>query len=238
MADELGPRRPVVDGYEVGEELGAGASGTVWAGTGPDGERRALKVLHADAAPGGSTDLLRELALLRRVRHPRLVAVHDISRDGGGRPVLVLDLAAGGSLADLLRARRRLGTAEVVGLLASLGPALEELHAAGVVHGDLSPGNVLLDARGEALLADLGLARALGRRPGSVLGTPGFADPAALAEEPGAAGDVYGLAAVCWCALTGEAPPAGRRRPARRAAAQLPPGTSQELLAVLRRGLH
>jgi len=237
LADELGPRVPVVDGYAVGEELGSGGSGQVWAGTGPDGQRRALKVLHPDVA--GTGDLLRELALLRRVRHPRVVAVHDISRDAGGRPVLVLDLAAGGSLAGLLRSRRRLGAAEVVGLLSALGPALEELHAAGVVHGDLSPGNVLLDARGEPLLADLGLARALGRRPGSVLGTPGFADPAALSgEDPGAAGDVYGLAAVCWCALTGAPPPAGRRRPGRRAGGQLPPGTSQELLAVLRSGLH
>jgi len=236
LADELGPRVPVVDGYAVGEELGSGGSGQVWAGTGPDGQRRALKVLHPGGA--GPEDLLRELALLRRVRHPRVVAVHDISRDAEGRPVLVLDLAAGGSLAGLLRTRRRLGAAEVVGLLSALGPALEELHAAGVVHGDLSPGNVLLDARGEPLLADLGLARALGRRPGSVLGTPGFADPAALAGDPGAAGDVYGLAAVCWCALTGAPPPAGRRRPGRRAAGQLPPGTSQDLLAVLRSGLH
>ncbi|NAZ83487.1 protein kinase, partial [Kineococcus sp. R8] len=238
LAAELGPRRPVVDGYEVGEELGSGGSGSVWAGTGPDGQRRALKVLHPDTALAGGTELLRELSLLRRVRHPRLVAVHDISRDAQGRPVLVLDLAAGGSLAGLLRSRRRLGAAEVVGLLTALGPALEELHAAGVVHGDLSPGNVLLDARGGPLLADLGVARALGRRPGSVLGTPGFSDPAALTGGSGAAGDVYGLAAVCWCALTGAPPPAGRRGPGRPKGAELPPGTSQDLLAVLRRGLH
>ncbi|WP_432504648.1 serine/threonine-protein kinase [Kineococcus arenarius] len=250
------PRRvpPRVDGYDVRHLLGAGGSAVVWAGAGPDGVLRALKVLQpadegvdpdgtgpdgADPAQG----LLHELSLLRRVRHPRVVAVHDISRDDAGRPVLVLDLAPGGSLAQVLHQRRRLGAAEVVGLLNVLGPALEELHSAGVVHGDLAPGNVLVDARGEPLLADLGLARVLGRRHGSVLGTPGFADPAVLGGgDVDAAADVYGLAAVAWWALTGQAPAAGgagaSRRAARRAGSQLPAGTSAELLGVLRTGLQ
>ncbi len=245
------PRRrpPRVDGYEVRHLLGAGGSAVVWAGAGPDGVLRALKVLQpVTGTPGasdatGPADPLHELSLLRRVRHPRVVAVHDISRDEAGNPVLVLDLAPGGSLAQVLRQRRRLGAAEVVGLLSVLGPALEELHSAGVVHGDLAPGNVLLDARGEPLLADLGLARAMGRRHGSVLGTPGFADPAVVAgEDAGAAADVYGLAAVAWWALTGQVPPVrgagATRRAARRAGAQLPAGTSAELLAVLREGLQ
>ncbi|MEW9263407.1 serine/threonine-protein kinase [Kineococcus endophyticus] len=241
------PRRlaPEVDGYAVGRLLGAGGSGVVWAGTGTDGVERALKVLSATAAPAPDEgpDLLAELALLRRVRHPRVVAVHDISTDAQGRPVLVLDLAPGGSLAGVLAQRRRLSAGEVSGLLHVLGPALEDLHAAGVVHGDVAPGNVLLDARGEPLLADLGVARALGRRHGSVLGTPGFADPAALAGEGvGAASDVYGLAALAWWALTGETPVAsgafGARQAHRRAAAALPAGGSGALLAAVREGLH
>ncbi|MGI4893499.1 MAG: protein kinase domain-containing protein [Janthinobacterium lividum] len=240
---------PVVEGYEVGAFLGAGGSSVVWSGTGPDGVARALKVLAPDGGdglpgdPAGGADVLRELSMLRRVRHPRVVAVHDISRDERGRPVLVLDLAAGGSLAGLLAARTRLGAGEASGLLAVLGPALEELHAAGIVHGDVAPGNVLLDARGEPLLADLGLARALGHRHGSVLGTPGFADPAAIAGEgASAASDVYGLAAVAWCALTGSPPaPTGAvaaRLAVRRAGAELPAGTSTQLLEALREALH
>ncbi|MEW1957970.1 serine/threonine-protein kinase [Kineococcus sp. NPDC059986] len=242
LGDDPRRRPPVVDGYEVGRLLGAGGSSVVWAGTGADGVDRALKVLAvAGDAPG--PDLLRELTLLRRVRHPRVVAVHDISTDERGRPVLVLDLAAGGSLAGVLAQRRRLSAGEVSGLLHALGPALEDLHAADVVHGDVAPGNVLLDARGEPLLADLGVSRALGRRHGSVLGTPGFADPAALAGEGvGAAADVYGLAALGWCALTGEPPtavgPLGARQAQRRAAADLPAGASVAVLAALREGLH
>ncbi|MEZ0490773.1 protein kinase [Kineococcus sp. TBRC 1896] len=247
LGDDPRRRPPVVDGYAVGRLLGAGGSSVVWAGTGTDGVERALKVVSTPAGEagdggGGEAGLLAELSLLRRVRHPRVVAVHDISTDGQGRPVLVLDLAAGGSLAGVLAQRRRLSAGEVSGLLHVLGPALEDLHAAGVVHGDVAPGNVLLDARGEPLLADLGVSRALGRRHGSVLGTPGFADPAALAGEGvGAASDVYGLAALAWWALTGEVPPAagalGARQAHRRAVAGLPAGGAA-VLSALREGLH
>jgi eukaryotic-like serine/threonine-protein kinase len=233
------PRRlpPVVDGYAVGALLGSGGSSVVWAGTGVDGVERALKVLHPDT----DADLLGELSMQRRVRHPRVVAVHDISTDSAGRPVLVLDLAAGGSLAALVARRRRLSAAEVSGLLSVLGPALEDLHGAGVVHGDIAPGNVLLDARGEPLLADLGVSRALGRTHGSVLGTPGFADPAALAGGGvSAASDVYGLAALAWWALVGEPPvPTGQlaarlsaRRPGERGTA------AAAVLDSLRDALH
>ncbi|WP_432565012.1 protein kinase domain-containing protein [Kineococcus sp. SYSU DK003] len=243
LGDDPRRRPPVVDGYEVGRLLGSGGSSVVWAGTGVDGVERALKVL----APDATTDLLAELSMLRRVRHPRVVAVHDISRDTSGdpdgRPVLVLDLAAGGSLAGLLAQRRRLSAGEVSGLLAVLGPALEDLHAAGVVHGDIAPGNVLLDARGEPLLADLGVARALGRSHGSVLGTPGFADPAALAGAGvSAASDVYGLAALAWYALTGAPPTAagvlGARVEHRRAVSDLSAGNGAPVLTALREGLH
>ncbi|MBB2901587.1 hypothetical protein FHR75_002402 [Kineococcus radiotolerans] len=239
LGDDPRRRPPVVDGYRTGRLLGAGGSGVVWSGTGLDDVERALKVLHT----GGPGDLLAELSMLRRVRHPRVVAVHDISTDDEGRPVLVLDLAPGGSLAALLTQRRRLSAGEVSGLLSVLGPALEDLHSAGVVHGDIAPGNVLLDAHGEPLLADLGVSRALGRRHGSVLGTPGFADPAALAGGGvGAASDVYGLAALGWWALTGEAPvragALGARRAVRRAAADLPPGSAAAVLTALQEGLQ
>ena len=239
LGDDPRRRAPVVDGYRIDRLLGAGGSSVVWAGTGVDDVERALKVLH----PGGSGDLLAELSMLRRVRHPRVVAVHDIATDAEGRPVLVLDLAVGGSLAALVAQRRRLSAGEVSGLLSVLGPALEDLHAAGVVHGDMAPGNVLLDARGEPLLADLGVSRALGRQHGSVLGTPGFADPTALGGGGvGAASDVYGLAALGWWALTGEvatrAGALGARSAVRRAAADLPPGSSAVVLAALQEGLH
>ncbi|WP_459643654.1 serine/threonine-protein kinase [Kineococcus sp. NUM-3379] len=232
-----GQAPPRVDGYAVGGLLGRGGSASVWQGTGPDGVPCALKVL--EHPPGGSGGaLLRELSLLRRVRHPNVVAVRDITTSGD-LPVLVLDLAAGGSLADLVRRRRRLLVGEVVTLLTELGPALEDLHAMGVVHADLSPGNVLLAADGTPLLADLGVARALGGARGAEAGTEGFCDPVLLGgAAPTAASDVYGLAAVAWFALTGAAPAPGGLPGRRRAGRSLPEGVPAELAAVLAEALH
>ncbi|WP_345714274.1 protein kinase domain-containing protein, partial [Kineococcus glutinatus] len=247
----------MVDGYAVGRLLGAGGTATVWEAVGPDGQPRALKVLDrlagsppaeaAGAAEEGPADdgagersaaLLRELALLRRVRHPHVVAVRDISTTATGEPVLVLDLAAGGSLAALVRRRRRLAVGEVVSILTAVGSALEDLHAAGAVHADVSPGNVLLAADGTPLLADLGVARALGDVGGWLHVTSGFSDPAL--EDGGevtAASDVYGLAAVAWFALTGSPPPREGRLTRRRARQELPEGMPPELADLLR-GAH
>jgi hypothetical protein len=93
------------------------------------------------------------------------------------------------------------------------------VHARGLVHGDVTPANVLFTADGRPLLSDLGVCRLLGERidpAGVVSGTPGFLDPAVLAGgQPGPAADVHGLAAVCFAALTGRSPydEAGSRRP-------------------------
>jgi hypothetical protein len=126
--------------------------------------------------------------------------------DGDGL-VLVLDLAAGGSLARLLATRRRLAPGEVVTIAVPLAQALAAVHAQGLVHGDVTPANVLFAADGRPLLSDLGVARLLGTGSGEVGGTRGYLDPAVLAGcPPGPASDVHGLAATCLAALTGSPP--------------------------------
>ena len=97
-----------------------------------------------------------------------------------GRVALVMPLLRGGSLAALVRARGHLGPGEVVTVLAPVAGALGRLHAAGVVHGDVSPGNVLLDLDGRPVLADLGVGRVLGEAPQAVWGTPGHLAPEVL----------------------------------------------------------
>lgn len=220
---------PRVPGFDTGRLLGFGASGEVWAATDSgSGAPVALKVLRAGAEADSA---LRESTLLRRLDHPHVVRLIDVVECGGG-PVLVLERAAGGSLAALVGARGPLDPGEVVTMLAPLAGALADLHERGLVHGDVSPGNVLFADDGRPLLADLGVATLLGL-PADAYGTPGFSDPSTSAA-PVPDGDVHALAAVGWFALTGQAPPPVDLRPPLVATA---PGTPGALADVVEAGL-
>lgn len=131
--------------------------------------------------------------------HPHLVRV--LRPAERGRTEL-LEYAPGGSLTGLLAARGPLPLGEAVTLMVPLAAALAHLHAAGVVHGDVAPDNVLFRADGAPLLADPGLATALGEARGTG-GTDGFAAPE---HRHGPPADVYGWGAVAWFALSGRAP--------------------------------
>lgn len=193
-----------VPGYATEELLGCGGSGEVWrARAAVTGEVVALKRLRAGRDPAEHDRLRREAALLAAFEHPHVVRLHGMLSTPGG-PVLVLDYAEGGSLAALVSQRGPCSPGELTGLLAPIAGALATAHDVGLVHGDLSAGNILLDADGRALLADLGTARLVGEYGGVVHGTAGFIDPAVSGgAAPGPASDVYGLAAVAVFALTG-----------------------------------
>ncbi len=204
----------LLPGYEVERRLGRGSTGEVWlARESATGEMVALKRLIPGAAGAGDAIsaawLQREAALLAGVTHEHVVALRATVPTADGL-VLVLEYAAGGSLAQLLSARGRLTPGELVTVGAPLAQALAELHARGLVHGDVTPGNVLFTAAGKPLLSDLGVAVLLDERPLEIGATAGFADPGALdGEPPSAASDVFGLAAVCFAALVGEPPQPG-----------------------------
>ncbi|MGH8890138.1 MAG: protein kinase domain-containing protein [Acidothermaceae bacterium] len=193
-------------GYDVEGLLGFGGSGEVWsARESTTGERVALKRLRGtDGAP--SRELQREAALLASARHEHVVRLRSVVPTASGL-VLVLDFAAGGSLATLLGVRSRLTAAEVVTVGAPLAQALADVHERGLVHGDVTPANIVFDGSGKPLLADLGVARLVGESPVAIWATAGFADPAVLSGAPATpASDVYGLGAACFAALTGVAP--------------------------------
>jgi hypothetical protein len=194
-------------GFDAVELLGYGSGGEVWlARERATGLPVALKRLRPGADLAARDRLRREAAVLAGVDHPHVVRLRSVHGDGDGL-VLVLDLAAGGSLARLLATRRRLPPGEVVTIAVPLAQALAAVHAQGLVHGDVTPANVLFAADGRPLLSDLGVARLLGTRPGEVGGTRGYLDPAVLAgTTPGPASDVHGLAATCLAALTGLPP--------------------------------
>ncbi len=191
-----------VPGYVVEELLGFGGSGEVWRGhVSSTGDPVALKRLPiGDAAQVQAARA--EAALLSTLDHPHLIRLHELVPVADA-VVLVLDLAAGGSLADLLAQRGRLTPGEVITALAPIGAALAYAHNEGVVHGDVSPANVLFSAPGLPLLADLGVARIVGDCA-PARSTPAYVDPAVAAGcAPGAPSDVFMLAAVALHALTG-----------------------------------
>ena len=198
---------PVVPGYTVQELLGRGGSGEVWrAVPRRGGPAVAVKVL----VEGEPQRQAREAALLGELDHPHLVrlveVVHQPRRGGVTRVALVLDLLEGGSLGALLAVRGRLSPGEAVTVCAPVAAALAHVHAHGVVHGDLSPGNIVFTAEGRPVLTDLGVGRIIGETAAAEV-TPAYVDPTvARGSAPGPASDVFGVAAAAFHALTGIAP--------------------------------
>lgn len=174
------------------------------------GDPVALKRLADRADLVARDQLRREAAVLAGVDHPHVLRLRSVVGDGDAM-ALVLDVATGGSLSGLLAVRGRLSPGEVVTIAVPLCEALAAVHRQGVLHGDVTPSNVLFTADGRPVLSDLGVSRLIGAGSGVRDGTPGYSDPAL---DPGPAGDVHGLAATCLAALTGAAPydESGRRR--------------------------
>jgi hypothetical protein len=241
------PAPPIVPGYTLETLLGRGGSGEVWqAVPRRGGEPVAVKVLVA----GEPERQAREAALLGGLDHPHLVrlieVVHQPQRGGATRVALVLELLTGGSLAALLARRGRLRPGEVVTAVAPVAAALAHAHGQGVVHGDLSPGNIVFTGEGRPVLTDLGVARVLGEAAAAEV-TPPYVDPTvARGGAPGPASDVFGIAAAAFHALTGIAPwnaatPADTLAVAAGGSlpdlAELAPDAPPELLAVIGRGL-
>lgn len=212
---------PVVPGYVLGALLGRGASGSVWAATvegGTPGPSVAVKVLATDGggastvgAGGHTAAAERQLAVGQRVQSEHLVPTHARVDLPDGRVALVLGLADGGSLHDVVSSRGCLPVGEVVTVLTPLATTLAALHRAGVVHADLSPGNVLFARSGRPMLCDLTSAQVIdGREDEPPVGTAGFIAPEVLAGAlPSPASDVWALGALLWYARTGGSEPPG-----------------------------
>lgn len=191
-------------GYEIDRYIGGGGTSHVWAGCcSADGGARAIKIVAADA----SEHAIREFAVLQDLAVDHVVRLHETISLPGGRIALVLDLAEGGSLADTVSARGHLSAGETVTVLAPVARAVAGLHATGIVHGDLTPGNVLLDLSGRPVVADLGVSRLVGEAPGPTFGTDGWTPPEVEAGgDPVAASDVHALGVLGWYCLTGAIP--------------------------------
>nr|WP_297426592.1 serine/threonine-protein kinase [uncultured Actinotalea sp.] len=204
-----------IGGYRVLGPLGRGGMGSVYRAVDADGVAVAMKVLHPHLAADDAhrERLRREVANLQRVRHPAVARVLDAEIDADDAFV-VTELVDGTDLAARVRDEGPLAGAALADLAARLREALEVVHAAGVLHRDLSPGNVVLSPRGPVLI-DFGIAQAVEdarvTATGLVAGTPGYLSPEMVrGDEPTAAADWWGWAAVLAFAATGR-PPFGTR---------------------------
>ncbi|HEX4680681.1 MAG TPA: serine/threonine-protein kinase [Gaiellaceae bacterium] len=149
------------------------------------------------------------LAAARLSGNHSIVTIFDVG-EHDGRPIIVMEYLAGGSLEKRIDAKR-LDTAQVLDWLDEAAAALDAAHAAGIVHRDVKPGNLLLDDRDHVKVADFGIASAAGMdsftQTGTILGTAGYLSPEqARGERATAASDRYALAVVAWELLTGRRP--------------------------------
>jgi hypothetical protein len=194
--------------YEVGALVGLGGTARVYRAR--DHVRDAtvaVKIFPAGSAAGPGGDGSRELAVLGGMRHPGLVGVRDSGVDDEGRPFVVMDFVEGQSLAARLR-DGALPARAVVVMGATLADALAHVHANGVVHRDVKPGNVLLDGDGHARLTDFGIARLVDATrvtaTGLVVGTAAYMAPEQVrGEVVGPPADVYALGLVLLEAVSG-----------------------------------
>jgi serine/threonine-protein kinase len=204
---------PQIGRYVVDRVLGAGAMGQVYLGHDPQLDRAvAIKTIRAHGLPPEARELYmrrfqNEARAAARLHHPGIVAVYDVGEDPAAGPYLVLEFVAGSSLKQILQSRGPLDPKALVTLAEQAARALDTAHAAGIVHRDVKPDNLLLTPEGRAKLADFGIARlpdAQLTQEGQFLGTPCYAAPETLtAGEYGPRTDLFSFAATLYEAVSG-----------------------------------
>jgi serine/threonine-protein kinase len=206
--------------YVIADSIGRGGMAVVYRAHHPALERDvAIKVLWQSLAdqPGFLERFRREARAASSVRHPNILTIYDFGTQGG-ITYMVSELLTGGSLAERLHGPARLD--ETLQVIRGIGAALDVAHAAGLIHRDVKPSNILFTGDGQPVLADFGIARMLQGEQhqitvqGSLIGTPHYLAPemASGAESVGPASDLYSLGVVLYEMLTG-GPPFPRETP-------------------------
>jgi serine/threonine protein kinase len=205
--DVLGKR------YELLEAIGAGGMGEVWRARHTLLDKKvALKLLTGSLEK--KDRFLKEAKLLASIRHPNVVEVHDVGETEDGTPFFVMELLEGATLADVVYQTGTIDAEDAVDLILKLLRGLCAVHAAGIVHRDIKPDNILLVADGTKAtpkLLDFGVAHMAGTtrltRAGMLVGTPEYMAPELIrGQEPDARADVWGVALTLYEALTAVSP--------------------------------
>jgi eukaryotic-like serine/threonine-protein kinase len=249
MASPVSPERVGLPArYRIVRHLRSGGMAGLWQAHDDVLDRDvAVKVLaeHLSADPAARERFEREArAVARLSSHPHVVTIYDVG-ECEGSAYIVMELMARGSLADRLAAEGAVPRQTALGWLGDAASALDDAHAAGIVHRDVKPANMLLDGRGGLALADFGIALVAREeqltRTGEILGTMAYSAPEqALGRPATPASDRYSLAVVAYELLVGRRP-FDAAHPAAQARAHVedapPPTGSAALDAVLGRGL-
>src|SRR3954470_2854674 len=208
----------VGDRYRLEEQIGIGAMGVVWRATDELLNRPvAVKELLA-VTPGTNAAeieesrqrILREGRIGARLQHAHVISMFDVVVHDE-RPWLVMEYLPSDSLATVVREKGPLLPVRVAAIGRDVADGLAAAHAAGVVHRDVKPGNVLIGEDGRVKLTDFGVSRAVDdvqlTRTGLIAGTPAFLSPeVARGQVPTAASDVFALGATLYAAVEGRPP--------------------------------
>ena len=207
---------PEAPGYQLIKKLGSGAMGVVWLARQANLDRLvAIKFLapHVSKNRQFIEQLQREAALQAKLIHENIVTVLLTDRNRQGDWFLVMEYVEGETLADRIKAKRRLPEREAIDIARQAARGLKEAHAKGFIHRDIKPRNLMLDRNGVVKVADLGLARAASDakadsvEKGKVFGTPYYISPEQIRAQPVTpATDIYSLGATLYQMLTGRLP--------------------------------
>jgi eukaryotic-like serine/threonine-protein kinase len=212
-----GPDRVIARRYRLLSVLGRGGMGTVWRAY-DDVLDRLVAIKEVSPPPDVTSDegqmlrerTLREARTAARLNHPNVVTIYDVVEDGE-KPWIVMELVESRSLRDIVERDGPLPPTRVAAIGLQLLAALRAAHGLGIVHRDVKPGNVLIDADGRAVLGDFGIARAVGSpsltRSGVLVGSPSYIAPErASGQRGGPASDLWSLGATLYTAVEGRPP--------------------------------
>ena len=209
----LPPGTVLAGRYEIIQTLGIGGMGAVYKAFDRQLTRVvALKTILPELAstPTALKRFKQEVLLAQQVVHKNVVRIFDIGEDGGTK-FITMDFVEGVDLKSLVRERGKLPPKEAVAIIREVCSALEAAHAAGVVHRDLKPQNIMLQRDGHVLVMDFGIAQSSQTKgatlTGSIMGTPDYMSPEqARTEEVDARSDIFSLGLIFYEVLTGKLP--------------------------------
>ncbi|HLY65140.1 MAG TPA: serine/threonine-protein kinase, partial [Chloroflexota bacterium] len=200
------PAGHTLGGFRIVEQIGKGASGTVYRARQIALQRDvALKVLHASHEPKALARFRAEAIRVAQLKHPSILPVYDFGQQDEVA-FIAMQLADGGTLA--ARIRGPMAPAEAIQILRPVAQAIDYAHQAGVIHRDVKPANMLFDG-GRLFLSDFGLSLlqdAVGSTGAKMAGTPWYMAPEQYRGKSEPASDIYSLAVTLFQLLTGQVP--------------------------------